>query len=239
MNGIHHGDISLKNLMYAISKDGDPLGIVNDFDLATWVGHSTTNSDRTGTIPFMAIDLLNGGLDRCIPRLYRHDLESFCWVLAYVTVAEIKYGPHTIDISPPKGFTAWFQDSNQDEREAHVTSKQALHNKYSLVVLVPDRYFDYSGTIQRIIRYWTSFHESLGERTHKTRSRGPYTLEPVREAQVPGEPEIDDPSGSLGLFVDKVNESLKGVGFTGVKALLLEAIETPVRVSAAEPRTLT
>ena len=238
MNGIHHGDISLKNLMYAISKDGDPLGIVNDFDLATWIGHSTTNSDRTGTIPFMAIDLLNGGLDQCIPRLYRHDLESFCWVLAYITVAEIKYESRTIKVSPPKGFAAWFQDSTQDEREAHVMSKQALHLRYGLVALVPDRYFDYSGTIQRIIRYWTGFHESLGERRHKTRPRGP-TLEPVREAQVPSEPEVDDPAGSLGLFVDKVDESLKGVGFTDVKALLLEAIGIPVTVSAAESHTLT
>ena len=70
MNGIHHGDISLKNLMYGISENGDPLGIINDFDLATCVGHSTTNNDRMGTIPFMAVDLLDGGLDLRIPRVY-------------------------------------------------------------------------------------------------------------------------------------------------------------------------
>ena len=238
MNGIHHGDISLKNLMYGVSKDGNPLGIVNDFDLATWVGHSTTNSNRTGTIPFMAIDLLDGGLDRCIPRLYRHDLESFCWVLAYITVAEMKYESRTIKVSPPKGFTAWFQDSTQDEREAHVTSKQALHMRYGLVTLVSARYYRHTETIQRIIRYWTSFHESLGERTHKVRPRGP-TLEPVQEEEVPGEPEVDDPAGSLGLFVDEVDKSLNGAEFADVKGLLREAIETPVTVSAAEAHTLT
>jgi hypothetical protein len=71
VNGIHHGDISFNNLMYDISAEtNNPVGIVNDFDLATWVDHSTTNNDRTGTIPFMAIDLLDGGLDHRIPRLY-------------------------------------------------------------------------------------------------------------------------------------------------------------------------
>ena len=71
MNGIHHGDISLKNLMYGIlAKTGVPVGVVNDFDLASWDDHSTTNNDRTGTIPFMAIDLLDGGLDSRIPRFY-------------------------------------------------------------------------------------------------------------------------------------------------------------------------
>ena len=70
LNGIHHSDISLKNLMHDIpSKTGIPVGVVNDFDLAS-VDHSTTNNDRTGTIPFMAIDLLNGGLETRIPRLY-------------------------------------------------------------------------------------------------------------------------------------------------------------------------
>ena len=223
--------------MYAISKDGDPLGIVNDFDLATWVGHSTTNSDRTGTIPFMAIDLLDGGLDNCAPRLYRHDLESFCWVLAYITVAEMKYESRTIKVSPPKGFAPWFQDSTQDERDAHVMSKQALHLRYGLVARVSARHYRHSETVQRIIRYWTGFHESLGERRHKMQPGGP-TLEPVQE-EVPGEPEVDDPAGALGLFVDEVDKSLKRAEFADIKALLHEAIETPVTVSAAESHTLT
>ena len=97
VKGIRHGDISLNNLMYAIlAKTGKRIGIVNDLDLATWVGSLTTNNDRTGTIPFMAIDLLNGGLEDRIPRLYRHDLESFSWVLAYITVADIEYKDCTI-----------------------------------------------------------------------------------------------------------------------------------------------
>lgn len=62
MNGIHHSDISLKNLMCGFSETGVPVGVLNDFDLATWVGCSTMNNDRMGTIPFMVINLLNSGL---------------------------------------------------------------------------------------------------------------------------------------------------------------------------------
>ena len=55
VKGIHHGDISLRNLMCDFpTGTGDPLGILNDFDLATWVEHRITNNNRTGTIPFMA-----------------------------------------------------------------------------------------------------------------------------------------------------------------------------------------
>ncbi|KAF9780823.1 hypothetical protein BJ322DRAFT_1112224 [Thelephora terrestris] len=62
VNGIHHSDISLKNLMCGFSETGVPVGVLNDFDLATWVGCSTMNNDRMGTIPFMVINLLNSGL---------------------------------------------------------------------------------------------------------------------------------------------------------------------------------
>ena len=79
VNGIHHCDISLKNLMYDIpSETGVPVGVVNDFDLASWDNHPTKNNDRTGTIPFMAIDLLDGGLETHIVRPTRPlDTDTF------------------------------------------------------------------------------------------------------------------------------------------------------------------
>ena len=233
MNGVHHGDISLKNLMYCISKDGGPLGIINDFDLATWIGHSTTNNDRTGTIPFMAIDLLDGGLDRCIPRLYRHDLESFSWVLAYITVANIQYEGQTITISPPLGAEPWFQDGDRSDRAAHIGSKWHFHSEYGRArARVLDRYYCYFNDIQRILQYWTNFHDALRGKIQPLDSDAdPVQLEDER---IFGEPEGDDPAGTLELFVNEVDRLLVGAeaGFTDVKASLLEAIETPVTVSA-------
>ncbi|GJJ09875.1 hypothetical protein Clacol_004099 [Clathrus columnatus] len=60
--GIEHCDISVSNLMYRI-KDKVPKGVLNDFDLSRLsIGgkrEGTRANDRTGTIPFIAIDLLS------------------------------------------------------------------------------------------------------------------------------------------------------------------------------------
>jgi hypothetical protein len=241
VNGIHHGDISLNNLMYAISANTrDPIGILNDFDLATWVDRSTMNNDRTGTIPFMAIDLLEGGLDRRIPRLYRHDMESFSWVLAYVTVANIEYKDRTIKISPPSGVNAWFKDGDQNNRRAHILLKSYFHSGYGRTqgFLVFDRYYRYFKTVQRITRYWSNLHEA---RIPKAPPLKP-TRGRTRKDSVVSEPEVDDPAGSLRSFIKAVEESLEGAGdkegFAEVKAHLLEAIETlkpTVKLNVVQP----
>ena len=56
VDGIHHGDVSFDNLMYSISATGKPEGVLSDCDLASWNEFPTTNSDRTGTVPFMALN---------------------------------------------------------------------------------------------------------------------------------------------------------------------------------------
>ena len=63
-------------------------GVLIDYDFWSslrhpWVPQAGTN--RTGTIPFMAVELLtdkywNGSIER----LYRHDLEAFIWILPFV-----------------------------------------------------------------------------------------------------------------------------------------------------------
>lgn len=86
---IHHRDISVNNLMYRIGKGpGDRItiyGILNDFDLSTDLSEGSkipTSNQRTGTLPFMAVDLLD---DDPAPHMYRHDLESLVYVLIYIT----------------------------------------------------------------------------------------------------------------------------------------------------------
>ena len=83
--GFEHGDPSLANLMV---DPGTGNGVLNDWDLSrrrVTDGPTRSGAERTGTIPFMAIDLLSqDALDRKVPRLYRHDLEGFIWVLVWV-----------------------------------------------------------------------------------------------------------------------------------------------------------
>ncbi|KAJ7243571.1 hypothetical protein B0H12DRAFT_998246, partial [Mycena haematopus] len=74
-----HRDISVSNLMFH-EIDGKVYGVLNDFDFALRLKENppSTSKHRTGTKPYMAIDLL-------VPHppyhRYRHDLESFLYVL--------------------------------------------------------------------------------------------------------------------------------------------------------------
>ncbi|KAH7908115.1 hypothetical protein BJ138DRAFT_1181988 [Hygrophoropsis aurantiaca] len=87
-NGVHHRDISLNNLMCYKKANGEVVGVLNDFDLASLVSKGQPKgpqgNQRTGTPPFMALELLTPeGLKGEIEHLYRHDLESFFWVLVF------------------------------------------------------------------------------------------------------------------------------------------------------------
>ena len=80
--GVRHGDASVENLMY----DPEPgKGILNDFDLARLADQKGQSArENTGTIPFMALDLLSEEGFGKIPRRYRHEAEAFVWVLIYI-----------------------------------------------------------------------------------------------------------------------------------------------------------
>ncbi|KAF9462741.1 hypothetical protein BDZ94DRAFT_1298367 [Collybia nuda] len=76
---ILHRDISSGNIMYRII-DGKIYGVLNDLDLSSLrksvEGGEQTSLQRTGTPPYMAVDLLR----RDTHHLYRHDLESLGYV---------------------------------------------------------------------------------------------------------------------------------------------------------------
>ncbi len=98
---ILHRDISCKNIMYEI-RDGRLYFILIDFDMATVVTSTGEPSaqvsakHRTGTLPFMAFELLRdttNDVARVKHRL-RHDLESLlyfsCWSNISMPVVEDK-----------------------------------------------------------------------------------------------------------------------------------------------------
>ena len=63
-------------------------GVVNDWDMASHLDDrgevpTSTARHRTGTIPFMACDLL---VDKPPVHIYRHDLESFFYILVWAAV---------------------------------------------------------------------------------------------------------------------------------------------------------
>jgi hypothetical protein len=76
-----HRDISSENLMW--DPDGD-CGILNDFDLAKLVKEMECGpgaKHKTGTLPFLALDLLRSWNSK---HLFRHDLESFLCVIMWI-----------------------------------------------------------------------------------------------------------------------------------------------------------
>ena len=78
---VERGDPSVDNMMY------DPeskCGVLTDFDLSLREPR-VSGTDRTGTVPFMAIDLLTDEYwEGTIKRYYHHELESFIWVIVFV-----------------------------------------------------------------------------------------------------------------------------------------------------------
>jgi len=62
-------------------------GVLNDWDLSYISGGTgrVVGGERTGTLPFMALDLLTDeGWKGNVQRLYHHDLEGFIWILPWV-----------------------------------------------------------------------------------------------------------------------------------------------------------
>ncbi|KAJ7592599.1 hypothetical protein C8J56DRAFT_479559 [Mycena floridula] len=124
--GVHHRDISVNNLMY---NPRTKKGILNDFDLAIVVDPDETSPTAltkhspTGTLPFMAMELLSeSGEPGCkgqIAHLYRHDLESFSWVFLWICRDKKKVNEKSLGWSVDEAQTAWgrkFCDTMEDFR---------------------------------------------------------------------------------------------------------------------------
>jgi hypothetical protein len=98
--GVYHGDPSLGNMALRIDEKGKFHGVLTDWDLATVKELGEHHGDRrTGTVPFMAIDILCDDFWKGkIPRMYRHELEGHVWVLPWVLFQyqDRKYTPHRL-----------------------------------------------------------------------------------------------------------------------------------------------
>ncbi|KIK33485.1 hypothetical protein CY34DRAFT_708938 [Suillus luteus UH-Slu-Lm8-n1] len=85
--GVYHRDINPPNLKW-YKKDGKLIGVLNHYDLSSLANEpGPRGNERTGAAPFMARDLLTERGQRGeIKHLYRHDLESFIWCFAWISL---------------------------------------------------------------------------------------------------------------------------------------------------------
>jgi len=91
--------------------DRRKVGVLNDFDLAKFADQKgASGQDNTGTLPFMALDLLSvRGLRGEIARLYRHEAESFAWCLICLYFATVKDSEGNSRTRSPHPLLEWFQ----------------------------------------------------------------------------------------------------------------------------------
>jgi hypothetical protein len=87
------------------------VGVLNDFDLARFADQKgASGHDNTGTLPFMALDLLSEeGMRGEIPRRYRHEAESFAWSLICLYFATVKDARGENGTRDPHPLLDWFQ----------------------------------------------------------------------------------------------------------------------------------
>ncbi|KAJ3892940.1 protein kinase [Lentinula edodes] len=122
--GILHRDLSSGNIMYR-RIDGEVYGVLNDFDLSSRVrdmDKGPTSNQRTGTRPFMSVDLLSpvweGG------HLYRHDLESLFYIMLCLAC---RYNAPGVPAAEPRAYSKWFNGSDADIFENKTT---LLHDSF-------------------------------------------------------------------------------------------------------------
>ncbi|KAG1787721.1 uncharacterized protein HD556DRAFT_1448401 [Suillus plorans] len=85
--GVYHRDVSPGNLMW-YWQDGKRIGVLNDYNLSSLADDTGSRGNECiGMIPFMAIDLLSvTGQRGEVKDLYHHDLESFMWCFAWISL---------------------------------------------------------------------------------------------------------------------------------------------------------
>lgn len=90
---ILHRDISANNIIITIPKqEGDPRGMLIDLDHGIQIDSGSSGArHRTGTMEFMAIDVLEGK-----KHTYRHDLESLLYVFLWEIIGYRQDGHHVL-----------------------------------------------------------------------------------------------------------------------------------------------
>jgi len=80
---VRHCDINPNNLVFYYDSSGEIVGVLNDYDLSL-MNSVLSGKERIGTAPFMAVDLLSQAIRGKVEHVYRHDAESFIWVLIWI-----------------------------------------------------------------------------------------------------------------------------------------------------------
>jgi serine/threonine protein kinase len=138
---ILHRDISENNLMiFRAECSAEAVGILNDFDMATERLPDAKETEvsaahhRTGTLPFMALELVDN--DEADPiHLYRHDLESFFYILIWAAT-HYDFGSQT-KRNTPGMMRQWLDPDTAAEIKKKIIIGPYLKSAITPLVLAP------------------------------------------------------------------------------------------------------
>jgi hypothetical protein len=87
------------------NNTGEVIGVLADFDLSSLKARASGNTERTSTVPFMALDLLSTeALAGEVEHDYGHEAEAYFWVGVYDTACYDN--GHTVDSAVPAGWNS-------------------------------------------------------------------------------------------------------------------------------------
>lgn len=120
-----HRDLSENNLMLRRLKNGKIVGVLNDWDMSSRVDDTgsilpTITNHLIGTLPFMARQLL---LTHAPKHMYRHDLESFFYILVWAAILYNFKTKTRGPMSETSMLKAWSQSSDDLSLVRHSMAK--------------------------------------------------------------------------------------------------------------------
>ena len=186
--------------------DEREVGVLNDFDLAKFADQTGTGGqDNMGTVPFMALDLLSQQTFRGeTPRLYRHEAESFAWVLIYLYLATAE-GDDGQNYTISSGrLKRWFADWKYSHAERILHDWSEKDDPRATLA-----YPNARELVRTLHEYWVDWYL----RRNKRRTKVVHQMIPTAEDGAPHEEPRDDQvfeelltQNSLGLEGQKVDE---------------------------------
>jgi len=131
--------------------DRRKVGVLNDFDLTRFADQTgASGHDNTGTLPFMALDLLSEeGLRGDIPRRYRHEAESFAWSLICLCLATVENKKGKNFTMDPHPLHKWFEDW-KSSRDAKIALQWREHNRPDIPLVHPNA----KALARALHKYW-------------------------------------------------------------------------------------
>ncbi|KAG2134053.1 uncharacterized protein EDB93DRAFT_1173291 [Suillus bovinus] len=156
---VHHRDVSPNNLMVYM-LNGQWIGVLNDYDLSSIKRDGPSGKERTGTVPFMALDLLDvAGLEGKVTHLYRHDAESLVWVLVWVC---LRYQGGKL-LSSGRQLDHWLKvDANGCREKKSDFQRTLRHGKTEAILIQPSPSHQSNWKIA-VACLSTIFHADLAE----------------------------------------------------------------------------